>query len=1003
MEENPGLASIFEKNKQLLFLLMTAFLCSLTLGSISWFRSYLYHIFEFSTYLAIHNTLEFGSVVISFAVATVGWYGYRHTHNKQMLVIGFTFFTIGFFDFVHTLSFPGMPSFITPGHAEKAIDFWMAARLFGSFSLFLAAFVRPDSKKEWINPAVLVAASLLTFGAVLAIVINFQEQLPHTFIPGKGVTPLKTALEYIVIAFSLAAVIAYGRRRTLESQAIFFLQIALIVSVFGELSFTLYRSEYDSYNLMGHLFKITAFYYILQALYVAPLLKPYEELLAAKNDLEKAAEDYQLLYRQAERQSKILESSFLRMGEALATGYGLGETLERIVQLAADTYFGHAVLLLYNPKDNTVIPVSQSGISLESEPTPLKETLGQILKDTKEPVYFNDLPAANELRASPHYQQILEAGMQSILGAPIIRENKFLGFVVVLSAISDAFSRRDAELLHSFAKQAGISIENARLFEENLRTTAFIKNVMTNIPAAVAVVSVPDFRLKEANPLYREIPEVEGDIIGMYIWDVFPRWKESDLPPIFNQVIETKQPVTFYEYMFTLLERGNTYWNFTLSPNLHLESGEVESITILTVEVTEEIALRKRIEEANRELQVLNTMSEEIIRELTLDKRLSSICKHATELVDADGCVIALFHEERQEISYPVEYNLPERISRIAVPLGQGVATQIIETGKPVLIKDYSKHPKAIKEFVEAGVRGAVGVPLVFENKPLGAIISVLALDSQRTFSQEDIKLLESIAGQASIAIVNARLFEEQRHIAEILQKGLLPLELFTPPEIEVGLAYSSATSGALVGGDFYDIINLTGDSVGIIVGDVAGRGIEMAAFTALVKNSMKAFASEHSSPASVMSRTNRAISRDETSPFITVFYARLNLNTGELHYGNAGHPPPVIYRAAEARAINLHFGQPPLGIDEKIQYSEFLSTVNSGDKLVLYTDGLLEARHDGEFFGQDRLTSLVAKNERLSPQRLTDAIINEVSNFAEGKLRDDFAVMVVHIKKIGA
>lgn len=104
------------------------------------------------------------------------------------------------------------------------------------------------------------------------------------------------------------------------------------------------------------------------------------------------------------------------MGETLATEYGLGETLERIVQLAADTYFGHAVLLLYNPKNNTLIPVSQSGISLESEPTPLKETLGQILKDTKEPVYFNDLPAANELRASPHYQQILEAGMQSFFG-----------------------------------------------------------------------------------------------------------------------------------------------------------------------------------------------------------------------------------------------------------------------------------------------------------------------------------------------------------------------------------------------------------------------------------------------------------------------------------------------------------------------------------------------------------------------------------------------------------
>lgn len=997
-EHNGQLASVVQRNKQLLFLLVTAFLCYLALGSISWFRSYLYHVFEHSQYLAIHTTLEFASVVVSFAVATIGWFSYRQTRNRQTLVIGFTFLTIGLLDFAHTLSLPGMPPFITASHAEKALDFWIAGRLFGSFSLLLAAFVRPDSDKAWINPPVLAVASWLTFGAVVAVIVSFQRELPDVFIPGKGVTPLKAALEYIVMALGIAAMVAYGRRRTLDSQAIFFLQVALVITVFSELSFTLFKSEFDSYDLLGHLFKITAFYYILQALYVAPLLKPYEELLEAKNDLEKAAEEYQLLYRQAERQSQILERSFSRMGEALATGYKLTETLERIVQLAADVYFGHSMLFLYDPQNNTIKPVSQSGIFITKEPKPIKGTLGEILMKTGQPLYFNDLSAAEELETSDYFQQVRNSGMRSILGAPIVRENKFLGFLVIPSTVPDAFSPRDAELLHAFARQAGIAIGSAQLFEENLRTTAFIRNVMSNIPAAVAVVSIPEFRFLEANSLYRQIPEVEGDIIGMHIWEAFPSWKESDLPAIFNEVIETKQPVTFSEYAFTLLKRGVTYWNFTLSPNLHPETGEIESITILAVEVTEEVFLRKRLEEANRELRVLNTMSDEIIREMELDKRLFAICSRATELVKGDGCAVAFFSEERQEISFPILYNLPERLSKMKIALGEGVATQVIASRQPILIEDYSRHPRAVKEFVEAGLKGVVSVPLIFENKVLGAL-GVISLDPARTFSQEDVELLESIAGQAVVAVVNARLFEEQRRIAEILQKSLLPRQLPAPSQIEVGLAYSSATPGALVGGDFYDIFSLAEDILGVVMGDVAGRGIETAALTAVVKSSIRAFASEHSAPASVLSRTNRAMSKQE-APFVTVFYGRLNLATGELHYGNAGHPPPVLNRSVEARAIDLHIGQPPLGVDEKIQYSEFLALLSPGDKLVLYTDGLLEARNNGDIFGQERLTRLAEKYSHHVPQKLADTMVEEVTDFARGRLRDDFAVMVMGFKE---
>lgn len=248
-----------------------------------------------------------------------------------------------------------------------------------------------------------------------------------------------------------------------------------------------------------------------------------------------------------------------------------------------------------------------------------------------------------------------------------------------------------------------------------------------------------------------------------------------------------------------------------------------------------------------------------------------------------------------------------------------------------------------------------------------------------------------------AIDITELKIAREMRGIADYLQEALLEL----PSEIkgiDFGYLYHSATEQTRVGGDFFDLFELADDKVGIVVGDVSGKGIEAAALTSLIKDSIKAYIFLGLSPNSVMSKTNEVVARTtELETFATLFLGVLNTRTGNLIYCNAGHMPGIVKSAGGIKLLEPNSSL--IGFFVGQHYMSQQAQMNTGDILVLYTDGITEARHDKEFYGEERLIELVAGAQELAGKEFPGKILEDVARFSHEHLVDDIAILTVSLE----
>ena len=287
-----------------------------------------------------------------------------------------------------------------------------------------------------------------------------------------------------------------------------------------------------------------------------------------------------------------------------------------------------------------------------------------------------------------------------------------------------------------------------------------------------------------------------------------------------------------------------------------------------------------------------------------------------------------------------------------------------------------------------------LGVPLVAG----GELIGLLVVDDpgeRRPFAEREVALLEAIAAHAATAVENARVFAAQRRIAESLQQNFIH-ELPEVAGLELGVVAKTASEPELVGGDFSDVFIVDDTHVVALIGDVAGKGVRAAGMTETVRSTVRALAAVDPSPAFILAKTNELLLRfDPDEPHVTAFLAVLDPHTGHLSYASAGHPAPVHLGALSCRPLALTYG-PPLGSFER-PYTIAHAMLAPEDYLVLYTDGVTEARHDDELFGEDRLIDVVCGLHGGSAQEAAEAVRDAASDFA-GSLHDDLEVVVVRL-----
>jgi sigma-B regulation protein RsbU (phosphoserine phosphatase) len=280
-------------------------------------------------------------------------------------------------------------------------------------------------------------------------------------------------------------------------------------------------------------------------------------------------------------------------------------------------------------------------------------------------------------------------------------------------------------------------------------------------------------------------------------------------------------------------------------------------------------------------------------------------------------------------------------------------------------------------------------------------IVVVLVVGSIRHLHEESRVRLEgkNLELQRAVEIGNTRSQQQEKELdkAREIQEGLLPKKIPQVRGLEVAGAWQPAST---VGGDYFDVLKFSERKLGVCIGDVVGKGISAALLMANLQASFRAFASEAVSPGVLVGKLNEVLSNNiAPDKFVTFCYCMIDTRDNRFTYASAGHCPPILFHKS-GEAVPLKEGGTPLGIFPDRKYEDAGLQIESGDRLVLYTDGLTEAMNsDEQEFGERRLVELGSRKIALGASELVAAIKKEVGSFCNGSFQDDFTLVVVAVK----
>jgi serine phosphatase RsbU (regulator of sigma subunit) len=413
---------------------------------------------------------------------------------------------------------------------------------------------------------------------------------------------------------------------------------------------------------------------------------------------------------------------------------------------------------------------------------------------------------------------------------------------------------------------------------------------------------------------------------------------------------------------------------------------------------------------AARQLRGLYEISQSFAESLSLQGTLDAVVKSMVELFEVDAAVIRMPDDRGEALEVRAVHVRDSKLGEAAPkllgapqPVQAPTARRLLRSRRPVILEPRTLAGddvhRVLDPFLTRGSTAAV-LPLATPGETLGTL-TLLSLDPARPLDREAVETAMTVAAQAALAIDNARLYQQQKDFSETMQRSLLPRELPRLQGLEVGHVYESSAR-VDVGGDVYDFLTLDDGRLAVILGDVTGKGIEAAADMAMAKFSFRALARMHSEPEDFLTRTNEVIV-DEIGggKFITMLYALVDPRTRVVACASAGHPSAKIVRP-DGSVVPLAGRGLALGIEPDQEYEAERVTLEPGSTIVLYTDGVVEARRGGKLYGEERLDEVLGRGGRLPPQELAESILEDCRSFAGGDLGDDCAVLCLRLPAAG-
>jgi PAS domain S-box-containing protein len=534
--------------------------------------------------------------------------------------------------------------------------------------------------------------------------------------------------------------------------------------------------------------------------------------------------------------------------------------------------------------------------------------------------------------------------------------------------------------------------------------------------AQVVWVASPDGAMKEDSPEWRWITgqSVEEYTGAGWLGSIHPEdrerverdWRECVRSgKIFDDRyrIRTKAgSYRHYDVRAVPIERDGKIVEWVGASTDVTSQREAEEMRGRLTEQLSAAALRTaRLQQATSMLAEALTV-EQVVEVITeVGRTAIGALRSAVALLDPDSARLRVVNDDLRDA--------PDAAGGELTLSSPSVMTKAIATRRPVLVEDPEDLRRQFEDELEidpdrlaaSDERSWVGLPLLAAGAPLGALR--FSFGRPRKITEEERVFLEALAGQCSLAVERASMYEREHKTAETLQRSLLPDQLPTLPGLILEARYRPVAKNMEIGGDWYDAFRLADQRLAVAVGDVMGKGLTAAAGMGRVRNALRALALTDPRPAAVLGGLDRLFSATEQEEQVTtVAYLVIDPETGEGVLGNAGHLPALVLEAGCAPRFDQVEAGTPLGWASPRKQHSF--NLRPGSTAVFYSDGLVENRNRGLDRGLDELAAVAGRADPdvlAHPERLLEYLVERM--LAGHEQDDDVTVLVMHVPAAGS
>jgi PAS domain S-box-containing protein len=600
--------------------------------------------------------------------------------------------------------------------------------------------------------------------------------------------------------------------------------------------------------------------------------------------------------------------------------------------------------------------------------------------------------------------------LRETIYAPLTARGRTLGVLACGTRTAERrFDQEDLRFAEVLASRIGLALDNAGLSETVSGLERRLEATLANLAAGVIVRDVSG-RMVFANAAVAEMLGV-GSVEELFaisseqlmdLFDAFDaagnRLSLNDLPSA--RALQGERPAPL---VVRSVRRGTgrVRWLLHQATPVFEPDGRLS----LAVNVMEDITEAKRAELTQR---ILGDAGRELASSLDYEQTLQRVAQLAVPTL-ADWCGVSIVASGDVLRQVAVAHADPEKL-KLAREWGERYPTRldnaagaahVIRTGESQMIARISEEmlqgSGATEEQLQlvraVGMHAIIIVPLAISGQPPFGALSLVMAESGRRFNADDLTVAQELGRRAAMAVENARLYTERSRVAATLQHSLLPPELPDIPGFTLASLYRPAGEDSEVGGDFYDAFPF-GDEWLVVVGDVTGHGAEAAALTSLSRYTLRTAARLLGDPAAAVEQLNAALLERRQLSLVSLCCAALRVDGDDVTADVllAGHPPAYHLSGAAHRTVGTQAQL--LGFDARGRWETHSVTLDRGDLLVLYTDGVIDTNGETERFGEARLAA--ALRDATGAADAIRRIDTALTAFGQGPQRDDTAVLAV-------